>query len=537
MSANQPPASPPAPKPPGRGSSIFLIIVGVVALGGIIGGLIKTRQLPVGTDGGTSVSTVDPLVSTPGPTSAFDSDARPPPAYAAFENTPETASDLFWLDVLDPKAVHQTVRKNAWLGKAMKDPLGQGFLAAWGGFLGTRGEDIGEVFKGAVSELVLDQLLSSPYRVVWFGGEISGTPAVVIPRPSQRTIDAFDTLVKVAASGGFDPPSCTGAAGADGGASDASLHRVVLADKIVFIAKLADRLVVSPRPQPALVAMCGVVPELATSKTAVATLGFAPDDAGRGTQSLSAILGTEGAFSFDFKIENDGFVPTGLSAKAEAGGRLVAATPSPELLKAIPDKSGVVLFLAMKLPKDLSALSLRDMLAPEGETFKGTRKEWPLEERQLAVIWNPRGNASAEIAVLWGNAADEKGLDQALEKGSGKLLKGKACSVLAFASTKELLADLQSACAGKRPSVLQAAPAIARGLGEATSIGLTVNLGAVFSQLTLDGWLSEHVAGPNQRSGPQEIEAARKLLEELPTVGFRATVAADGSITSGGFRS
>jgi hypothetical protein len=65
---------------------------------------------------------------------------------------------------------------------------------------------------------------------------------------------------------------------------------------------------------------------------------------------------------------------------------------------------------------------------------------------------------------------------------------------------------------------------------------LSVNLGRVASQLTLDGWLSEHPA-PNATTGPQEIEAARRVLEELPIVGFRATVEADGTLVSGGFRS
>lgn len=532
MSANQPPSSPPPPQP-GRGNGVLLALIGVLAVGGIIGGVVYVRSKD------QSISTPVPETVTKAEPAAAVPEAAPPahePAYGSLNEAPSGESaELWWIDVGDPKGVHHVLRKNAWLGKALNDPLGRGFLAAWGGFFGTRGEDLGGAFKGAMADLVLDRVLASPYRVAWFDDSTTnGAPAVTIPSPQGATVDAFDTLIKVAAAGGFDPPSCVESKDvADGGAVAASVHRVVVADKTLFIAKLPDRIVLSPRPHAAMIAMCKPLP---AAKTAAASLGFSPESAGRGAQSLGELVGLEGALSFDFKIENETFAPVGLGATAASSGvRLAAAAPSQALLKAIPERSGVVLFLAVKLPKDLTAVALRDTLAPADENFKGTKKEWPLEPRQVAVVWNPRGLATNEIAVLWDKADDEKGIDDALAKGN-PLVKGKACSVLVYASTKELLADTQSACGGSKPSLLQAAPAIVKGLGESTSIAVTVNLGHVFSQLTLDGWTSEHAA-PNQRTGPQEIEAARKLLEELPTVGFRATVAADGSITAGGFRS
>lgn len=546
MSTNQPPPSPPpsSPPPPGGGRGAIIAIIGVVAVVGIVVGVMEARQKGTATGpgpatplepGGTSSSQ---QTEAP-PTGAFDTAARPEPVYAAMENEPAPAEtpEVLWLDVVDPKATHEVLRKNAWLDKAMKEPVGQGFLAAWGGFFGTRGEDIGKAFSGAVVDLALDQVLATPYRIVWYGGDAAkGAPAVVVPAPGAAAKGAFDTLVKVAASGGFNPPACVGAAAeADGGAVAESIHRIVLADKIVFAAKLGDRLVFAPRPQAVQLAMCKPLEAPAPKPGVAVSLGFSLDDVGRGTQTVSALLGVDGLAALDFGAENGAFTPKGLSATAEGQSRLVAADPSPELLKAIPERSGVVLFLAVKLPKELSAVSLRDTLAPADAKIDG-KKEWPLEARQVAVIWNPRGNRSTEVAVLWGAASDEAAIAEAMKGGNGALQSGKACTVLAYASTKPLLDELQATCTGKKPSLLQAAPAVVKGVSAKNSIMLSLNLGRIASQLTIDGWFSEHPAA-NATTGPQEIEAARKVLEELPTVGFRATIDADGKIVSGGFRS
>ncbi len=538
MSANQPPSAPPSPSTPppsGGGRGPLIAVVGVLAIVAIGVGVMQARKNP------TTTTTPDGPVSMQPPvqTGAFDTPTRPGVGYGELEAAPaQETPELFWLDVAEPKSVHDTLRKNAWLGRAVKDPVGQGFIAAWGGFFGTRGEDIGDVFRGAVTDLVLDQVLASPYRIVWYGGEgAKGAPAIVVSHPNAAATGAFDSLVKVAGSGGFNPPSCVTSTGAaDGGATNESIHRIVLADKILFAAQLGDRLVLSPRPQAVMLAMCKALPHEAPRAGVAVSLGFSLNESGRGAQGLGAMLGIGTLASLDFGVDATGFVPKGLDAVAE-GSRLAAVEPSAELLKAIPAKSGVVLFLAVKLPKELSATSLRDTFAAPGEDFGKTRKEWPMgAPRQVAVVWNPRGNRSTEVAVLWGETTDEKALAEAMANGNGALEAGKACSVLAFASTTELMAELQAACGGKKPSMLQSAQPIVKGLSQSSSLSLTVNLGQVMQQLTIDGWLSEHPA-PNAATGPQELEAARKLLEELPTMGFRATVGADGKIVSGGFKS
>ena len=135
--------------------------------------------------------------------------------------------------------------------------------------------------------------------------------------------------------------------------------------------------------------------------------------------------------------------------------------------------------------------------------------------------------------MLWDQKADQAALDAALAKGSGKLKVSTACPALAFA-TESYLATLEATCKGTQPSMLQAAAPLVQGLKKASSFSLTVNLGRVLSQLTLDGYLSEH---SGTQVGPTEIEAARRLLEELPSIGFTGAAKSDGTIVSGGFRS
>jgi hypothetical protein len=531
MTANQPPSPTPSPPPPsGKRKGPLIAVIGVIALAAIGVGIMQGVKKPGPTANGTT--------STGQTSQSGAFSERPQVGYAELESAPrQETPELFWLNVVAPKVAHETLRKNAWLGKALKDPVGQGFIAAWGGFFGTRGEDLGDVFAGAVGDLVLDQVLSSPYRIVWYGGDgAKGAPAIVVSAPTPAATRAFDTLVRVAASGGFNPPSCVASVAADGGATGESIHRIVLADKIIFAARLGDRLVLAPRPQAAMLAMCKPLPASEPNDGVVVSLGFSISESGRGAQGLGTMLGIKSLVTLAFGVDATGFVPKSMDLMGD-GSRLAAVEPSAELLKAIPAKSGVVLFLAVKLPQDLSATALRDTFGIETENFGKTRKVWPSgAPRQIAVVWNPRGNRNTEVAVLWAQPGDEKPLAEAMTNGNGALVAGKACSVLAFTSTKELMTDLQASCSGKQPSMLQAAQPIAKGLSQNAALSFTVNFGQVMQQLTIDGWLSEHPA-PNVTTGPQEIEAARKLLEELPTVGFRATIGSDGKIVSGGFKS
>ncbi len=66
------------------------------------------------------------------------------------------------------------------------------------------------------------------------------------------------------------------------------------------------------------------------------------------------------------------------------------------------------------------------------------------------------------------------------------------------------------------------------------SLGVNVNIGVALSRLVAEAYAAEHEQG-KQKPSP-EIESARRLLEELPTIGLRG-VAKGGALVPGGFRS
>jgi hypothetical protein len=192
--------------------------------------------------------------------------------------------------------------------------------------------------------------------------------------------------------------------------------------------------------------------------------------------------------------------------------------------------TAVLLTAQLQLPKALTAPAVKAHLAGEaGETAV----------RQVAVLWNPRSDGPLELAILWNSPSDEAALKAALATGPRALTLEKSCGLLVLASSVGTHGDVTSACKGERPSILQAAPAIVKGLKAPQSLGVSVNLGKLGSQLLLDGWLSEHPLKDFKArpAGPPEIEAARSTLEELPFFGWHAVVDSAGTLTGGGFRS
>ncbi len=505
-----------------------LIALTVVAvIGASIGVYLKTRPAtaPVIEAQADEDAQLDGAPHTGG---LFDSADGPAPTFTKLETlqTPDlksnlTSEPLFWVDVHDPKATHAALQSNQWLDQALKQPLGQGFLAAWAGFFGTRGKDIGGSFQGTVLSLLAKQVLDKPYRVVWFSGAgAQGAPALVLTSPSARAVAAFDGLVKVAGSGGFTY-SC-------GIGGELQINRLILADKSLYGVKLDDRVVFAPAPQTVAVAMCATFTESKPAEGVAVSLVFSLQSGGRGTQSLGDLLGLDQTIGLDFAVENNSFVPKRVDATVQRGS-LALVEPSEALLKSVPESAGLVLFLAVKLPETLGPKELHDMFIKGPD---GTAKPATGPTRQIAVIWNPRASVKNELAVIWERAEDDAALTTAMTKGSGQLAKVQGCPTLAY-STEAYLSTLESTCKGTTPSVLHAAAPMVQGLKKQSSFSLTVNLGHVLSQLALDGYLSEH---PGQTAGSTEIEAARRLLEELPSVGFTGAAGNDGNLVSSGFR-
>ncbi len=455
----------------------------------------------------------------------------------------ETLEPAFWLDVLQPKAVHQALAENAWTNDVASKPIGRGFLGPWAVFFGTRGQDIGARFDGVVLKLFTEALLAEPYRVLWLTGEKSiRVPVLVVPQSGAVASSALSSLIAAAGKGGFSPQGCPGSS-PDGGVADggslqpapglATIHRVLLGDHALFVAHVGDRLIMSGRPNAVLHGMCLKPFTLKTGENAV-ELGVSLDENGRALQGLAAILGVQGEAKLAFGIEGNGFGPRGIITTAARPGRLSGGALEESMLKLIPESTGVFVTLNLTLPKNLDNTSLERI-------FSGKSIEGATANRQVAVLWNPHGDAHlpSEFAVIWNRAEDESFLSSIVSK-THPLLQKRVCGQVVLASTEKQLKDIETSCGGAAPSVLAAAPAVAKELKDPSSIGLNVNLGGVLSTLILDGWFSEPKPLPAKSvplSAPPEIEAARKQMETLPFLHWRAVVDEKGQLIAKGFRS
>jgi hypothetical protein len=237
------------------------------------------------------------------------------------------------------------------------------------------------------------------------------------------------------------------------------------------------------------------------------------------------LLGLGPAPRFAFALEGDRLEPRGILGELGEPGRLEAGAPPEPLLRLIPAEAGLVVLATLRLPERLTRDSLKAHLA---RTYQG-----PYAPRPVAVIWNPRGDEhlATEVALAWPER-DAELLREAFS-GPNKLDRRRACGHEVYASTGAMGLSLQRSCEGKAPSLLHGAPAVAEGLKQPVSFGVGANLGVLLSRLLGDAWASEAAA---KGKGSSDIEAARRLLEELPFLGLTG-VARGGALVPGGFRS
>ncbi len=425
-----------------------------------------------------------------------------------------------WIDVQAPASVWKAAQGNAWLGKALADPLGQGFASSWGAFLGTRGTDLAGAFEGTVLDLVMQKLLADPFRVVFLAGaEATGTPAVLVPKPSAAARGAFDLLESASRNGRYQSARCPGA--------DADLpeqlvvSRWLVADHAVFAGRKDGAMALSKNPVAVVQALCAELPRMKAEKGVDVSVTVARDGLGREALLGATLLGLSETTSFLFGVEGQRLVPRGVSGKLDVPARIEAATPAENLLKLLPGDAGVVLLATVNLPDALDRQSLKDHLSG---AYKGK-----LAPRTVAVVWNPSPGAT-QVALAWPER-DARALKDAFT-GPNRLVEKRACGHVVLASTGALASAMERSCSGKTPSLLNGAPAVTSGLAVPVSLGVNVNVGQVLSRLLGDAYAAEHAKG---RPSP-EIESARRLLEELPFIGLRG-VAKGGALAPGGFRS
>lgn len=525
--SSPPPAAPPPRRGPPKAALIGLLtaLIGAAVAGGY---LLGRRGKSGGFSGGAPLVTGE----RQGPPSAGAAVEGMPEAQVATMEVPGTAAPAaVWVDVHHPGKVREALAGNAWLKEQLGKPLGQGFVGGWAAFFGSTGEDLKAEFKGAVLDVVANQLLDAPFRVVWFAGDArASTPAFIVPKPGGATTSAFDALDKVANRGGMNAASCPG-----GAAGTYEMKRWLVAEQTLWAARTEDRMVLARHPVAVLEGLCTPLPELEAKDPVDVELGFDPDAYGREVQLLTSIVGLAPGARLQFGVEGNKLVGRGIAGELMEGpARLDAAPLSDDLLKLVPEDTPVLLALQLKLPESL-----------EPETLKGFWQEGggkgATRTRQVALVWTPRGDSSlpVEMAVLWGRSEDKAALEGLFSGGYNKLVSGTACNHVVLASNAAELERLTKACEGKTPNLLNAAGPVVAGFRAPTSVAFGVNTGRLLSGLTMDGFWSESRVGrnaPMPKAAPPEIEAARRDLESLPYLGLRGTVQGD-SLVPGGFGS
>lgn len=462
-----------------------------------------------------------------GPRPASSAATRSPGKKASASATKLEVNDRvaapgIWIDVRNPAALRRAAMTNAWFKDALEQPLGQGFLGSWAGFLGTRGEEAGLGFEGTVLDLVAAEVLDQPVRLTWFtGAGATSTPVLTIPKASERALTAL-VSVAGAASGEFVAEDCPGEATL---AAPIVIERWLLADHALFTHAQGETRHFARHPMAVLHAVCAPGAEL-EAEGADVEVRFAPARLGRDTQTFASALGLGDTVGLTFTLERDRLVPRGLTGEMRAADRLGRAGLSEGALKLLPADLPLVLSLQVSLPSPLTPEALQAFWKGGG----GKR-----EVRQVALAWQPRGDSNLpdEWALVWGRAEERAALDALFNHASFK--SGEVCGQAVLASNAATFARLSATCRGATPSLLNASASVVNGLRAESSIGLGVNLGALLSQLLIDGYASENGLPPG-KAAPAEIEAARRHLESLPYLGFRGT--AEGArLLPGGFGS
>jgi len=426
--------------------------------------------------------------------------------------------------VQDPVAVRRVADSSQWLKDTVRSPLGQGFLGPWAGFFGSRGEDLQASFKGPVLDYLLGELTARPVQVIWFGGgDAPGVPALVVDDPSSGAREAVSALAKITEYGTATATHCPGdnvpEMTKDKDGKDLqppvrfTFSRLLIADQAIFALASEKRLVMSPKPLGALAAMCG---KFAGAPQGALSVTLDPAAFGREAQQLAALLGLVAEPTLSFEVKNDRLEPRGISG-ALNNAHLKVQPLEEQALKTIPEKTPVVLSLALDLPSELSNKSLQGFLK---------NASGPTTTRQVSILWSPSAKGVSEVGLVWSRPQDEAALRK-IFSGPNALRRETACGQHLLASSGKLLGEMLEACKGSRPSLTSAAPPVVAGLRDADSLVLLVHLGHLMSDLLRSAYDGATVP---------EIDAAVQALEQLPALGF-AGAAQGNALAPKGFRS
>jgi len=450
------------------------------------------------------------------------------------------------VEVHDPSAIKELWDNNAWAKDLRGSALGRGFLGRWAPLFGSKAEDLKTALKGALADILLTRVLTKPFQLIWFqGASAQGLPALVMPdAPSSATsvlealgsVDGADITV---ASCPPVPDELEDGQDADGGTivrrkstftittptGPFKLRAYTIAESTFVAAQDGARLILGGSPGAVVTALCAPLPAMQPRSGVDLDLTLLADNLGREAELLTALLGVQGPLHLGFGVEKDTLAPRGISAALGNVVRLVDGAMGADMVKLIPEDTGITLLMNLKLPARIDGDSLGKALAagPGADA----------RVRQVAFIFNPSGSRAGvpAAALLWGRVEDAADLS-ALFGGATALASGTHCNHVILSTTADLLKDLETVCLGKSPSLAHASEPVVGGLQKPHALGVHVQPGRMLWNLTMDGYVR---AG---RSGElsDEMKAAQQLLEALPFLGFRGRVG-DAALTGEGFRS
>lgn len=485
---------PSSPQPPKRRGKVVLIVALLVCCAAIVAGawgLVKKRAAPR-----TGVSApVEGITQTP---------AERPDAPKATISSQLQGEPAIFLEVRNAAGLRRVVASNGWVARVLEEPLGRGFLGGWGPFLGTRGSDVGEAFTGTVLDFLLDRILATPFEVVWYGGQNApGSPVVVVPGAGGSAKAAFEVLDRIGRQGTVTSEGChaPGEASADA-VEPFVIARWLIAEHPLFAAVKEGDIFFSRDVNGVVQASCGR-PQASETEADVA-LTFLPLGLGREAEQLSLLTGLH-APRFEFAIEGERLVSRGIAGPAN-DARLGTTKVPDGFWRVVPENLPVVVSLGLKLPKSLDAESVAAHFEkPDGRL-----------ERQAALLWNPRGRRTGvETALVWSRVEDLPELQRLFSEPWTNV-----CGVLVLSSSDALTMRMKRACAGQAPSVLNAAKSVSDGLRESNSVAVALQPGQLLAQILADAYLEETQA----KTLPTQIEEARRLLSDLPVMGFSGRV-------------
>ncbi|MEW5849316.1 MAG: hypothetical protein AB2A00_10905 [Myxococcota bacterium] len=498
---------------------------------------VKTRT----TGTGSTTTGTTPATGTDGVTAEREAAAREENKPQTYSPTGYLASPGMWIEVHDPQAVKAVWDRNAWAKEARESALGRGFLGSWAALLGSRAEDLKTQLKGALADVLLSEVLTRPFRVVWFKGHSSrGEPALIMddpPSSARRVLEALKAVNSTEVTAERCPAISDEepAANPDGGpavivaapvqpSGPFTMHTINIAQTRLWTAWRDNQLILGTGPSPVLTALCTTLPPMQQHDGLPLDVAVMPTNLGREPEVLSEVLGLGPVVRMGFAVVEDALAPRGLWGGVKTPGRLAEAAASENLMKLVPESTGVALLLNLRLPRELTREAL---LA----AWKGAIPADAVA-RQVTMVMDPRADA-LEAALLWGRPEDKDAL-HALFSVDGGLVRGEACGHVILATSDGMLQRLEQTCAGKLPNMGHAAGPVVNGFKAPSAMQFSVHAGRVLWQLTEDGYAQS--GGRMGKDMSAEMKEAQRLLEALPVVGMKARLQGQ-ALVGEGFRS